>query len=57
MEEQNPRWSDRDSPPAAEAELSYLELDEVAGGLARIWLGEGAAVHGPEDAAPAPARG
>ncbi len=44
-----------DPRPAARAddEISDADLDEVAGGLARIWMGTATLVDGREERAPA----
>lgn len=40
MDEQKPQQSEPRLPPAPDAELSDADLEDVAGGLARVWLGE-----------------
>jgi len=52
MDEKRQPQSDPRPTALADGEISDAELDGVAGGLARIWMGEATLVAGREERAP-----
>lgn len=57
MDEQHPSPPEPSVASRAEDEVSDAELDAVAGGLARIWMGDATLVAERADREPADARG